>query len=201
MDSFQLTVLIGLFTLVIVNVAYILWALGGKLHHKSSSKRYNVHVDGAKVFSRHEMTEVGQKAEADLAAAAAQSSDDFHAMLDATMTELNTKAKDMITQTLSKEFEAYHNSLAKVRTQTLKEFTDIKKASDEQKKNLQDEFEAKVTAQEALRLDQFNQRLDDIVSSYIVESLEHNVDLGAQMKYIIASLESRKEDIKKDVLA
>ncbi len=50
-------------------------------------------------------------------------------------------------------------------------------------------------------MDQFNTRLNDVVSSYLTECLGSQVDLGAQSTYIFAALEQHKADIKRDVLS
>jgi hypothetical protein len=201
-DSFQLLVLVGLVVVIIIGAASLIWAfyLDEKLQQKPGSKNYKVKVEGTQVFSDQEMAMIGQKAQADLEAAVAQSSEDLRTMLDVTMKGMNTKVKVMIAETLSKEFQLYHRSLADIREKTLTEFTHLKKQLDSEKQQLLTEFESTIKQEQAAQMDAFNNRLDDVVSSYIAESLEHNVDLGSQMKYILASLESKKDDIKKDVL-
>ena len=72
---------------------------------------------------------------------------------------------------------------------------------EERRANVKAEVDAVVTKESEARLEGFNARLNDVVSSYIAESLDKSVDLGAQTAYIIATLESHKEDIKKDILA
>jgi hypothetical protein len=39
-----------------------------------------------------------------------------------------------------------------------------------------------------------------VVASYISEALGSGVDLGAQMQFILTSLEAHKEEIRKDLL-
>jgi hypothetical protein len=48
--------------------------------------------------------------------------------------------------------------------------------------------------------DKFDAKIGDVVSSYISESLGSGVDLGAQMQFILTSLESHKDEIRKDLL-
>jgi hypothetical protein len=83
----------------------------------------------------------------------------------------------------------------------IREFSDLQKQLDERKVQLGVELEAAVRKDREERMDAFNMRLADVVSSYIVETLDKGVDLGAQSAYILHTLEQHKEDIKKDVLS
>jgi hypothetical protein len=42
--------------------------------------------------------------------------------------------------------------------------------------------------------------MGDVVVSYISEALGSGVDLGAQMQFILSSLEAHKDEIRKDLL-
>lgn len=48
---------------------------------------------------------------------------------------------------------------------------------------------------------QIETKLADAVKSYILETLQHNVDLGAQGPYLTAMLEEHKSELKKEVLS
>jgi hypothetical protein len=43
--------------------------------------------------------------------------------------------------------------------------------------------------------------MNDVVSSYIIESLGNRVDLGAQSAYIFDMLHEHKDEIKRDILS
>lgn len=48
-------------------------------------------------------------------------------------------------------------------------------------------------------LQQIDTKLGDAVTSFLVETLQHNVDLGAQTPYLTALLEEHKAELKKGV--
>ena len=75
----------------------------------------------------------------------------------------------------------------------------IRAAVEQQRFELRQSMEADLVAERQRLADKFNAKLGDVVSSYLAESLGGGVDLGAQMQYILSSLEAHKEDIKKDL--
>lgn len=203
MDSLQIILIVGLAVLAIITAISLLWAvyLNGRLRQRPVPRQYKLEVDSSEVFSKQELTGLGERAEADLEAAVAHSSEELTKQLEVTMANMNAKVKTMVTQTLAREFQAYHTSLAELRKETLGEFAGFKSKLDEERKVLLDEFQKTLADEREKRAEDLNNRVADVVSTYIAESLDSQIDLGAQMKYIIASLEAKKDDIKKDILA
>ncbi|MGB3023619.1 MAG: hypothetical protein WBB39_02320 [Candidatus Saccharimonadales bacterium] len=68
---------------------------------------------------------------------------------------------------------------------------------------LHDDFEAKlqaeIEAKKAFMIRQIDTKLADAVSSFLVETLGSNIDLGAQEPYLTSLLESHKEELKRGV--
>ena len=48
-------------------------------------------------------------------------------------------------------------------------------------------------------IQQIDTRLAEAVTSFLIETLQHNVDLGAQSAYLTAQLEEHKADFIKEV--
>ena len=48
-------------------------------------------------------------------------------------------------------------------------------------------------------LQQIDTKLADAVASFLMETLQHNVDLGAQSAYLTAMLEEHKTDFAKEL--
>jgi hypothetical protein len=69
--------------------------------------------------------------------------------------------------------------------------------------SLQNEMETKlkdeIAADKKLLTDQIDTKLADAVSSFLVETLQHEVDLGAQSEYLVRQLEAHKEELIKEV--
>jgi hypothetical protein len=189
--------------IVIVIAVALVWIfyLDGKLRNRPAPQHYTVHLDAAKVFSEEEMAVVGKEASEDMREIVARSAEQLEASLKATIAGLNTKTEEMASQTLSQEFEKYQASFEALREEMIREFSDLQKQLDERRLQLSADLEDAVRKDREARMDSFNGRIADVVSSYIVETLDKGVDLGAQSAYILHTLEQHKEDIKKDVLS
>jgi hypothetical protein len=76
----------------------------------------------------------------------------------------------------------------------------IHQAVEHQRVELRQGMEAELASEKKLLADKFEAKIGDVVASYISESLGSGVDLGAQMQFILTSLEAHKEEIRKDLL-
>ena len=56
-----------------------------------------------------------------------------------------------------------------------------------------------ITNEKEKLIQQIDTRLADAVTSFLIETLGHNVDLGAQNKYLIEMLEEHKPELIKGV--
>jgi len=202
-DTFQVLVFASLLVMASISAVSLAWAfyLDGKLRNRPSPKHYDVRIDGTKLFSDEDMAGIGADAKATLHDAVMQSSEHLQASLAVTIKGLNEKAEEMATMTLSQEFEKYQASLGALREETINEFNDLQKQLETRRAELTMELEKLVAKDREERVDAFNARIADVVSSYLVEALDKGVDLGTQSKYIIHTLEAHKEDIKKDILS
>lgn len=202
MDILQLTLVAGLIVMAIVNAASLVWAsyLDHKLRGRPTPKHYDVHLEGNKVFPEMDMTKVQQEISEQLQVTVSKSADQLQRSISQSVEQIAGHVQELASTSLASEFEKYQVSLAALREQTIAEFGKIHEELDQHRTKLQAQLEQKITEQESKRLDQFNARLNDIVSSYLAESLGAQVDLGAQTTYIMQTLQQHKEDIKRDVL-
>lgn len=113
---------------------------------------------------------------------------------------VDSQIQSAVNDVLIDEKRTYRESLSALREHSVEEFSDMQKQMEEYRTQLYQSFQNMVESDRQQQLRRFDERLNDVVSSYIVEALDNNIDLGSQMKYIISSLESRKEEIKKDIL-
>lgn len=203
MDAFQVLVFASLLAMAGITVISLAWAfyLDGKLRNRPSPKNYDVHVEGTKVFSEQDMAEIGKDARESLNRAVGESTKLLETSLATTISGLTSKTEEMATMTLNTEFEKYHASLEALREETIKEFGHLQSQLDKRREEMTIELEKAVAKDREDRVDAFNARISDVVSSYLVEALDKGVDLGAQSKYIIHTLEANKEEIKKDILS
>lgn len=202
MDTSQVLTIM-LLCMAILAIASISWAfyLDGKYRNRPSPRHYSVHVEGTKVFTEQDISAARDEARQGLQKAVAESANLMRSMLSISAKGISTKADDMATNMLQKEFGIYQTSLSALREQTIKEYADLQKELDVKRAQMVAEMDERFKKNEAERMDAFNERIADVVSSYLTEALENGIDLGAQSKYIIHTLEAQKEAIKKDVLS
>lgn len=203
MDTFQILVLVGLAVLAVITVISLAWAfyLGGEVNNRPSPKHYSVEVETPDVLSADDLQVISEKAFESMDGAVGKAAEELGAALTATIAGLTTKTEDMAKIAFAQEFEKYQTALEALREETIKEFADLQKQLDERRDQLMAGLELDVQKDREERMEAFNARINDVVSSYLVETLDKGVDLGAQAGYIVRMLESHKEDIKKDVLS
>lgn len=203
MDTFQILATAGLLVMGAITIASLVWAfyLGGEVKNKPSPKYYKVEIETPEVFSATDLDHIGKKAHDSMYLVVDKAANELGAALTATITGLTNKTEDMAKVALAQEFEKYQTALEALREETIKEFGELQKQLDERRDELTAVMEEDVAKDREAKMDAFNARLGDVVSSYLVETLDKGVDLGAQAGYIVRMLESHKEDIKKDVLS
>ena len=119
--------------------------------------------------------------------------------LKATSARLGEQVSRLTTTVIEEELSAYHQTLEQVRQSATEAMEKIRAAVEQQRVELHDGMKADLDAERARLIEKFQAKMGDVVSSYIAESLGGGVDLGAQMQYILASLEAHKDDIAKDL--
>lgn len=203
MDTFQAILIACLVLMAIATIASLSWAfyLDGKIKNRPSPKQYSVHVEGTKIFSEQDLALAREEARAGLQKAVNESGGLLRSTLATSISKLSAKAEEMGTITLSQEFEKYQTSLGALRDETIKEFGALQEELDVKRSQLIAEMESEFKKSQEQRIDAFNERIADVVSSYLLEALDKGIDLGVQTQYIIHTLEANKENIKKDVLS
>ncbi len=119
--------------------------------------------------------------------------------LKATSGRLGEQVSRLTTTVIEEELSAYQKTLDEVRATATTAMEQIRAAVEQQRVELHQHMEADLAAERQRLVEQFNAKLGDVVASYIAESLGGGVDLGAQMQFIVSSLEAHKDDIKKDL--
>jgi F0F1-type ATP synthase membrane subunit b/b' len=162
-----------------------------------------------------------QAAQADIQAVMERSTADLQHDLKLTTNKLNQAISMIGTEIVGNEMERYRLQLEAVRKQAesalhgaqddIQKHQDQLKATVEEERaalraKLREEVEAEKqrkvaeiqTAKDEL-LRRMDTRLADAVASFLVDTLGHDVDLGAQNKYLLAMLEEHKDDLKREL--
>lgn len=202
LDNLQVTLIIALVAMALINLATLFWAwhLSNRLNKRPVPKVYEVRIEGTKVFSEIDLAEVEKQARVELQQSAHNAANQLHEAIKRTVEQVAMHVDETTQNTINQELEKYHVSLQALREQSITEFSKMQQDLDQKRIRMTEALERVAKAELGRRMDQFNSRLSDVVSSYIVESLGSQVDLGAQLPYILQNLEKHKEDIKKDVL-
>ncbi|MGH7196852.1 MAG: hypothetical protein ACREGJ_03775 [Candidatus Saccharimonadales bacterium] len=203
MDPLQLFLVAGLVVLAMVNAASLIWAsyLDHRLRGRPTSKQYAVQVDASKILSEIDVSQVQKQASEQLHQTVHDEAQRLQQSVAKQVDQLVAQVNETTTAAISQEFEKYQISLQGLRDQSIEQFSQLQQELDQRRDQLLAELDKEVAKERERRLNQFDERLNSVVASYVAESLGNQVDLGAQMSYILQSLQKRKEDIKRDMLS
>jgi hypothetical protein len=202
-DSLQLVLVISIIVMALINAVSLIWAsyLDHRLRQRPVPKNYDIHLEGTKIFSEIDIAEAQQQAKGVLTKAIEASAGEVQEAISKSVGEISNNINDIAQTGFSQEFEKYQISLSELQNQTIEQIGSLQKDVDARRQELLGQVEQIVAAERQKRMDGFNQRINEVVASYLAESLGDQVDLGAQGPYILQTLEQHKEDIKRDVLS
>lgn len=119
--------------------------------------------------------------------------------LKATTATLNKQLEKLGSEIVTTETERFHTILQDLRAQAE---TIVSNAQTEISGH-QTEIKAKLTesmdAEKQRLITQIDTKLADAVASFLTETLQHNVDLGAQSAYLTSLLEEHKDELIKGI--
>jgi hypothetical protein len=140
--------------------------------------------------------------------AAAQAN--FQSVLDHSAAEMQHDLKETVeeikktlnkqgTETVSKELERYHAKLIELQQQAEGQVGSLGTELAGHQAALKAKMAEEIAAEKQQLVQQIDTKLADAVASFLMETLQHNVDLGAQSAYLTAQLEAHKADFSKGV--
>lgn len=132
------------------------------------------------------------------------------AEIEAKVAEDVAAERQRLNQEITTERQKLNQEVATERQKLNQEVTDTRqKLSQEitsERQNLANEVAAtkqklsdEVTAERQRLTTQINTKLSDAVASFLTETLQHKVDLGAQSEYLVTMLEDHKGELLKEV--
>jgi F0F1-type ATP synthase membrane subunit b/b' len=130
--------------------------------------------------------------------------------LTSTTVQLNKQLEKLGTKIVDDEIGRYHTSLEQLRvqaettiggaqTEIATHQADLKTKLAEQQTKLEAELAEKMAAEQQRLIQQIDTKLADAVASFLMETLQHNVDLGAQSAYLTAMLDEHKDELTKGI--
>jgi F0F1-type ATP synthase membrane subunit b/b' len=136
--------------------------------------------------------------------------DQLERSLHETTSRLDRQLERLGSKIISDEMARYNKALDELQTHTQlsisgaqNEITQHQEDLKEKLTQRQAELEAQLAEEMALKKEQLTSELDtklaDAVASFLLETLQHDVDLGAQSAYLTKMLEEHKDEITKGV--
>ena len=123
----------------------------------------------------------------------------LHQSLGMTATQLDELLKHLGAEIVSNELERYRVELSQLRQQAQTDMGAIKTEISGRQAELEKQAADELAAEKQHVLKQIDTKLGDAVSSFLVETLQHNSDLGAQETYLRTLLEEHKADFTREV--
>lgn len=105
----------------------------------------------------------------------------------------------MGTEAVASELENYRTRLAELQKKTEEDMASMRDTIAAQQEDLKAKVAADIEAEKQRLLTQIDTRLADAITSFLLDTLQHDVDLGAQQAYLIKMLEEHKEEFSKEV--
>lgn len=127
-----------------------------------------------------------------------------------TATALNKELAVLGNQIITDEMTRYRASLDELQKHTEQAITStqeelakhdesLRAAMSENQEQLMAKMQEQVEAERAKLIAQIDGKLADAAASFLIEALQHDVDLGAQVKYLTGMIESHKDEFKTEV--
>lgn len=151
-----------------------------------------------------------QAAQANFQKVLERSAADLHHDLKTTTIQLNKQLEQLGAAIISDEMKRYQEGLDELRARTeitigsaQSEITqhqaELKAKLVEHQAELEANMGEQIAAEKQQLIQQIDTKLADAVASFLTETLQHNVDLGAQSSYLTAMLEEHKAELTKGV--
>ena len=124
--------------------------------------------------------------------------------------QLNKRIQKMTDEIVTNEIKRYETNLDKMRKSAEDKINDAQIDIDKHQADLKEklkarqieleaELEQRIKEKEAQLSKDIDTKLADGVISFLTETMQHNVDIGAQSDYLIAMLEEHKAELTKDL--
>lgn len=116
-----------------------------------------------------------------------------------TTSQINEYMKQEITKTLQEEFAKYEQSIEDAKSMAIDSIHKTQTALEEERQVLHKKLESEVNAQRDRLIKRFEENMGEIVNHYVLDAIGNEIDLSAQLEYILSELETNKEVIVEDI--
>ena len=201
MDNSELILFAGLIFMASINAASLIWAfyLDHRLRQKPVPKHYEVHIEGEKVLKEVDLDQVEAEAVNELHTIITGATEQLQTSLSSMTTAVTGSVEQKVKELADAQFAQYQETLTKSLENNEQAMMSLEKEIADKRARLEAVLRAAIEKEFNNRIATFETRLNDVVASYLVESLGTSADMSAQVDAIVESLEKHKEEIKQDI--
>lgn len=200
MDLLLLQIFIG-FNLFLLGVVTAIGVRHGYIHFRPNKESEKPRGPSTQAIHLSPATKEAllKKAEARFNTMLDHSADELQHSLRMTTAQLNKELQKLGSEVSSTELQRYQADLEALRRQTAGTMNEAQKDIVTHQEALKAKMVEEIAAEKQLLVQQIDTKLGDAVASFLVEILQHEIDLGAQTNYLIKMLEEHKDELKKEV--
>jgi F0F1-type ATP synthase membrane subunit b/b' len=154
------------------------------LIHESEEKLQSI-LDHAAVDFEHDLKSTSEKLNNQLVATSGKIVEEEMKQYQASLVELRKQAEQ---------------TLAGTQSQMSQQQVALKAALDEHQRKLAAKLAEESAAEQQRLRAQIDTKLADAITAFLTDTLQHNVDLGAQSDYLISMLEEHKAELTKEMV-
>lgn len=119
--------------------------------------------------------------------------------LSGTSVQLKGEVQTLAEGTIKQELEEYRASMQKLRQESMALLSVVQHHIDEERTKMEAELQKEAAAERERLAKALDTKLNQAITSFLIETLQHNVDLGAQSAYLTKMLEEHKAELIKEV--
>lgn len=114
--------------------------------------------------------------------------------------KINQQLEERASGLVEQELARYQETLGELGNSTTKAIGKIQDVLDRQRQALETNLESEIKAKQESLMAEFDKRIAEVVSNYLIESLGTGIDLGAQSKYLFNTLDAHKAELKQEIM-
>lgn len=140
-----------------------------------------------------------QASEAQFQTVLTRSADELQHDLQVTAEQVNKQVTRLATEIVGGELERYKTEFSRLHEQTQADLGGVSKELEAHQAEMKAQLAADIEAEKQQLIKLMDTKLADAVTSFLLETLQHNVDLGSQSTYLLSMLDEHKAELTKGV--
>lgn len=197
MELWALGLIVGL---IIAATAAFIWLALLLKSHGSSNPGQPVSEQAAKqLFSPDFISELHDKIRAEFSVAINKHADDARLELEKAIVTLHQQIAEQLQNSVRHEFTQFEHSITNAKELLTSTATKGQEALEQQQKTILQSYEHDLDVQKNHRLTQFEEKMTDIVSQYVLSAVGSETEGKDQLAQILRELDNHKSQIIEDM--